>query len=60
MGANHQKEIEAYCAYTLPTHGIITNVGKAHLEGFGGPEGVRKKARANCMIFCGPNGTALS
>jgi UDP-N-acetylmuramoyl-tripeptide--D-alanyl-D-alanine ligase len=42
MGANHQKEIEGYCRYTLPTHGIITNVGKAHLEGFGGPEGVRK------------------
>lgn len=42
MGANHQKEIESYCAYTLPTHGIITNCGKAHLEGFGGIEGVRK------------------
>ena len=42
MGANHQKEIESYCAYTLPTHGIITNCGKAHLEGFGGQEGVRK------------------
>jgi len=42
MGANHQKEIESYCAYTLPTHGIITNVGKAHLEGFGGVEGVLK------------------
>jgi UDP-N-acetylmuramoyl-tripeptide--D-alanyl-D-alanine ligase len=42
MGANHQKEIEGYCRYTLPTHGIITNVGKAHLEGFGGPEGVKK------------------
>ena len=42
MGANHQKEIESYCRYTLPTHGIITNVGKAHLEGFGGEEGVRK------------------
>jgi UDP-N-acetylmuramoyl-tripeptide--D-alanyl-D-alanine ligase len=42
MGANHQKEIAAYCAYTLPTHGIITNCGKAHLEGFGGEEGVRK------------------
>ena len=42
MGANHQKEIEAYCAYTLPTHGVITNCGKAHLEGFGGEEGVRK------------------
>lgn len=42
MGANHQKEIEGYCRYTKPTHGIITNCGKAHLEGFGGVEGVRK------------------
>ena len=42
MGANHQKEIAGYCTYTLPTHGIITNCGKAHLEGFGGVEGVRK------------------
>jgi UDP-N-acetylmuramoyl-tripeptide--D-alanyl-D-alanine ligase len=42
MGANHQKEIEGYCIYTLPTHGLITNAGKAHLEGFGGPEGVKK------------------
>lgn len=42
MGANHQKEIEGYCTYTLPTHGIITNCGKAHLEGFGGIEGVKK------------------
>lgn len=42
MGANHQKEIEGYCKYTLPTHGIITNCGKAHLEGFGGIMGVRK------------------
>ncbi len=42
MGANHQKEIEGYCVYTEPTHGIITNCGKAHLEGFGSIEGVRK------------------
>ncbi|MBX2930666.1 MAG: UDP-N-acetylmuramoyl-tripeptide--D-alanyl-D-alanine ligase [Chitinophagaceae bacterium] len=42
MGANHQKEIESYCSYTLPTHGIITNCGKAHLEGFGSEEGIRK------------------
>ena len=42
MGANHQKEIAGYCVYTKPTHGIITNCGKAHLEGFGGVEGVRK------------------
>jgi UDP-N-acetylmuramoyl-tripeptide--D-alanyl-D-alanine ligase len=42
MGANHQKEIESYCSYTLPTHGMITNCGKAHLEGFGSEEGVKK------------------
>ena len=42
MGANHQKEIAGYCTYALPTHGLITNCGKAHLEGFGGVEGVRK------------------
>jgi len=42
MGANHQKEIEGYCRVALPTHGIITNCGKAHIEGFGGEEGVRK------------------
>lgn len=42
MGANHQKEIASYCEYAMPTHGIITNCGKAHLEGFGGEEGIRK------------------
>lgn len=42
MGANHQKEIESYCRIVLPTHGLITNCGKAHLEGFGGEAGVRK------------------
>lgn len=42
MGANHQLEIQSYCSYTLPNYGLITNCGKAHLEGFGGVEGVRK------------------
>jgi UDP-N-acetylmuramoyl-tripeptide--D-alanyl-D-alanine ligase len=42
MGANHQKEIELLCSIAQPTHGLITNVGKAHLEGFGGIEGVKK------------------
>lgn len=42
MGANHLHEIESYCSYTLPTHGLITNCGKAHLEGFGSEAGVRK------------------
>jgi len=42
MGANHLKEIEGYCQYALPTHGIITNCGKAHLEGFGSEAAIRK------------------
>ena len=42
MGANHQKEIAFYCNIALPTHGLINNCGKAHLEGFGGIEGVKK------------------
>ena len=42
MGANHQKEIELLCKIAQPTHGIITNVGMAHLDGFGGFEGVKK------------------
>lgn len=42
MGANHQQEIAGYCKYALPTHGVITNAGKAHLEGFGGEAGVKK------------------
>jgi UDP-N-acetylmuramoyl-tripeptide--D-alanyl-D-alanine ligase len=42
MGANHLKEIASYCKIALPTHGLITNCGKAHLEGFGSEEGVKK------------------
>ena len=42
MGANHQGEIAELCRIAEPTHGLITNVGKAHLEGFGGFEGVKK------------------
>lgn len=42
MGANHQKEIELLCSIALPDFGYITNFGKAHLEGFGGVEGVIK------------------
>ncbi|GAB2701398.1 UDP-N-acetylmuramoyl-tripeptide--D-alanyl-D-alanine ligase [Mucilaginibacter koreensis] len=42
MGANHQKEIELLCSIAQPTHGLITNIGRAHLEGFGGIEGVKK------------------
>ena len=42
MGANHQGEIGFLCTIAEPTHGLITNIGKAHLEGFGGIEGVKK------------------
>ena len=42
MGANHQKEIELLCKIAQPDFGYITNFGKAHLEGFGGFEGVIK------------------
>jgi UDP-N-acetylmuramoyl-tripeptide--D-alanyl-D-alanine ligase len=42
MGANHQKEIEFLCDLTEPDFGYITNFGKAHLEGFGGIQGVIK------------------
>jgi len=42
MGANHCNEIADYCNYVRPTHGYITNIGLAHLEGFGGEAGVLK------------------
>lgn len=42
MGANHQGEIDFLCRIAEPAHGLITNIGKAHLEGFGGFEGVKK------------------
>ena len=42
MGANHLLEIKTLCEIAEPDYGIITNIGKAHLEGFGGFEGVKK------------------
>lgn len=42
MGANHQKEIELLCQIAEPNFGLITNIGKAHLEGFGGVAGIIK------------------
>ena len=59
MGANHQKEIEAYCTYTMPTHGVITNCGKAHLEGFGSEEGIRKGKGELFDYLKQHNGTAF-
>ena len=42
MGANHPKEIELLCSLAQPNFGIITNIGKAHIEGFGSFDGVVK------------------
>ncbi|MDD3668070.1 MAG: UDP-N-acetylmuramoyl-tripeptide--D-alanyl-D-alanine ligase [Bacteroidales bacterium] len=42
MGANHQGEIDFLCKIAEPKYGLITNIGRAHLEGFGGFEGVIK------------------
>ncbi len=41
MGASHMGEIAALCETAMPTHGIITNIGTAHIEGFGSYENVR-------------------
>lgn len=60
MGANHQGEIKFLCGIVEPDFGIITNVGKAHLEGFGSFEGVIKtkgelynfiRSKENPVIF---------
>ena len=42
IGANHEKEISFLCEIAKPNYGIITNIGRAHLEGFKDTEGVRK------------------
>ena len=45
MGANRLNDIQELCEIVEPTHGIITNIGKAHLEGFGDFAGVLKTKR---------------
>lgn len=42
MGANHQGEIALLSEIAQPDYGLISNIGKAHLEGFGGLEGIKK------------------
>ena len=54
MGASHKSEIAALCKIAAPDFGIITNVGRAHLEGFGSFEGV-KAAKAELYKYLHDN-----
>ena len=56
MGANHQGEIASYCDIATPDFGLITNVGKAHLEGFGGFVGVKKGKGELYAFLAGKSG----
>jgi UDP-N-acetylmuramoyl-tripeptide--D-alanyl-D-alanine ligase len=58
MGANHQGEIKLLCEIARPDFGIITNVGKAHLEGFGSFEGVMK-TKAELYDYISANGLGI-
>ncbi|MCL3781617.1 UDP-N-acetylmuramoyl-tripeptide--D-alanyl-D-alanine ligase [Prolixibacteraceae bacterium JC049] len=55
MGANHPGEIAELCEIAAPNYGMITNVGKAHLEGFGSFEGV-KKTKSELYRYLESNG----
>lgn len=58
MGANHPGEIKQLCEIAQPNFGIITNVGKAHLEGFGSFEGVMK-TKAELYDYISANGLGI-
>jgi len=58
MGANHPGEIKILAEIACPDYGIITNVGKAHLEGFGSFEGV-KKTKAELYEYVLKNGKGI-
>lgn len=57
-GANHQGEIDELCQIAQPDFGLITNIGKAHLEGFGGFEGVIK-TKTELYRYIASNGKAV-
>ena len=59
MGANHPGEIAALCHIADPDFGLITNVGRAHLEGFGGFEGVVKTKTELYRYLATKRGTAF-
>jgi len=68
MGANHQGEIQELSKIAMPNFGLITNIGKAHLEGFGGIDGVikgktelyRHLMENDGVIFCRRNNELLT
>ena len=58
MGTNHFGEIHRLCQIAQPTHGVITNIGKGHLEFFGHIEGV-SRAKAELLEYLGEKGEAF-
>lgn len=59
MGASSCGEIALLCSIAKPDYGIITNVGRAHLEGFGGGDGVMRGKGELYDYLCANNGTAF-
>jgi UDP-N-acetylmuramoyl-tripeptide--D-alanyl-D-alanine ligase len=59
MGANHPGEIDELCQIAEPTHGLVTNIGKEHLEGFGSLEGVKKAEGELYRYLARTGGTAF-
>ena len=59
MGANHQGEIDLLSRIAEPTHGYITNIGLAHLEGFGGEDGVYRGKKELFDHLAAHGGTAF-
>ena len=57
MGANHPGEIDALCRIAEPTFGLITNIGVAHIEGFGSKENIIKTKKALYQHVIANNGT---
>lgn len=59
MGTNQPGDIEQLCAIARPTHGLLTNIGKEHLEGFGSLEGVKKAEGELYDYLAGHSGTVF-